>query len=146
MKSLSTLFRDVDGMKEMLVPPKWLIGFLYALQDEENDPDIDLGTLMFYFGFDRAYEQFTTYYATYSHTDNHINLASPNHENITLFFEHLKEIGIFKKVDYDPHALEWGDEAESIYKQIEEGTFPKTVNWDMEVPYHPYQYLDGYRS
>ncbi len=138
--NINTLFNKLDEMESLMQDPKWLIGFLYLPEGTRETPEIDLGIVMLHFGFTRAYELFSSYIKKCPDS-----VGTPNHENITLFFQHLRNIGMTSD-NGDPHAISFTPEAEAIYRQIGDGTYPKDVDWNMPVPHHPYQDVSGYRS
>ena len=116
---------------------------MYFMQDAyEDDIVLDGIMLMKYFGFDRAVEIINAYYNLYKPEGNPI---APQHQEITLFFAHLKKIGIYdSSVDFI--ILKHSPTTAKVYDQILKGTFPRDVDWNMEVPIHPYEDMQGYTS
>ena len=92
MKSISTLFRNVEDMKELMEVPKWVISFRYTFLDEAGNVDLDLGALMLHFGYTEEYALCTSYYKKYPNS-----LAMPKSDGIDAFFQHLINIGVYSK-------------------------------------------------
>jgi len=141
MQGLSTLFADVGKMYDTLKEPEFLGGTYFFAEVKQDDLPMDTYLLLDYFGFDRAKEIIVAYFKLYPDAD----VILPQHRQITLFFAHLKKIGIYdSSVDFI--ILKHSPTTAKVYDQILKGTFPRDVDWNMEVPIHPYEDMQGYTS
>lgn len=112
MRSISTLARNIADMKEMMVEPKWSIGFKYFFLDDRYSINLDILLLIKHYGFNKEYKLCSSYYAKHPNS-----IGMPMSQGVDNFFSHLQEIGIFKK-DTLVGSLEQTPETRAIYVKI----------------------------
>ena len=117
MASKTTLFNQVKEMNNLIASPRWIIGFKYFMLDDEDSIKLDLGALMLHFGYTEEYTLCSSYYE--KHPDS---IAMPMSDGIDRFFQHLKDVGIFKK-DTPIGSLEQTPQTKSIYEEISSSLF-----------------------
>lgn len=102
----------LDDALSSLSVPEWNIGFKYFFYDSKKDVNIDIFLLMQHFGFTEEHELFTSYFEKYPNS-----VAMPMSNGVDNFFQHLKDVGIFKNTD-EWGALEQTPQTEGIYNKI----------------------------
>ena len=141
MKGIGTLMTDVKKMKVSIEDPEFLEGLIYIQVSHSDDIEMDLAAIGQYFGFDGAVNTLEKYYSLYAGQA----VLSPNTEEISRMVVHLRKIGLYSDT-YEPYVLHQTDKTKTIYSQILDGTFPESVDWEAELPYHPDQDLSGYKT
>ena len=112
MATISTMFRAIEDMKELMEVPKWVIYFRYTFLDEADNVDIDLAKLMLHFGYTEEYALCTSYYKKYPNS-----LAMPLSSGIDAFFQHLIDIGIYSKTA-PLYGLEQCETTREVYEAL----------------------------
>ena len=94
-------------------PSKWVIGFKYQISivGQKSDIDIDHVALMKILGFQKAHEEFSTYFVLYPDS-----LAEPQSEDLDAYFEHLLSIGIYDLFGDDGYMQT--ENTKAIYEKL----------------------------